>query len=254
MSDPVDRTSFDALVKPERPRLLAFAIRMVADRQDAEDVVQDALIKAYAAIDTFRGDAKLSTWLFAIVTRCCIDHLRSRRRWRDDAQHHTRADPETPHDQVLVELARPGARFEAREHIAFCFACVGRSLPAEEAAAVLLREVFGFSNLEAARMCDVSESVLRHRLSAGRGAMQDTFEGLCGLVAKTGVCHQCAGLRERAPSENRGEEVPDLAGDSAWSRRLRIVADADLADGATAQLHRLMFRAVHDAEERATRK
>ncbi|MCA9713320.1 MAG: RNA polymerase sigma factor [Myxococcales bacterium] len=246
--------AFDALVRPLLPRLNAFAYRMVAHPEDAAELVQDALLKAHQRLASFRGDASFSTWLFAILTRRCLDHLNARRRWRRDAQAHTRESPDAPHHRVGAELRRPEARFEAREHIAFCFSCVSRSLPPEEAAAIFLREVFGFKNREAARVCGVSESVLRHRLSAGRQAMQDAFDDLCGLVNKRGVCHQCAGLRDHAPAENRGAPPPDLSGarDDAYRRRLTIVQDADLESGSSAALHRLMFRAV-DAVERAAR-
>jgi len=242
--------AFDTLVRPLLPRLEAFAYRMLAHPDDAAEAVQDALLKAHQGLAGFRGDARFGTWLFSIVTRVCIDQLRSRQRWRWDAQAHTRADPEAPHDAVIEHLQAPDMGFEAREHIAFCFSCVSRSLPPEEAAAILLREVFGFRNKEAARICGVSESVLRHRLSAGRTAMQDAFEGLCGLVSKTGVCYQCKGLRDRA--EHQGEGLPDFSGEreGAFVRRLAIVQDADLEGGRSAALHRLMFRAVAGTEAR----
>ena len=245
--------AFDALVRPLLPRLQAFAYRMLAHPDDAAEAVQDALLRAHQGLSGFRGEAKLRTWLFSIVTRVCLDQLRARERWRWDAQAHARVDPHAPHDAVLEQLRAPDAGFEAREHIAFCFACVSRSLPPEEAAAVLLREMFEFGNREAAEICGVSESVLRHRLSAGRSAMQDAFDGLCGLVRKEGVCYQCHGLREHAPSERRGEPLPDLTGDreTAFRRRLVVIQGADLEHGRTAELHRLMFRAVADVEGRA---
>lgn len=242
--------SFEALVRPLLPRLRGFALRMVAHPADAEELVQDALLKAHRGLPSYAGRSSLSTWMFSILTRCCLDHLRARRRWRWDAQHHTRVDADAPHDEVLAMLAEPGAVYDAREHIAFCFSCVGRSLSPEEAAALLLREVFEFSNKEAAAICGVSESVLRHRLSAARHAMQDAFEGLCGLVAKTGVCHQCKGLRDSAPVENQGPALPSLpqGRDARWRIRLDVVREADLLEGTSAALHRLMFRAVADVE------
>ncbi|MBV1858024.1 MAG: RNA polymerase sigma factor, partial [Nannocystaceae bacterium] len=182
MAEPQNE-SFEELVRPLLPRLRSFALRMVAHPDDADELVQDALLKAHRGLASYRGGAALSTWVFSILTRCCLDHLRTRRRWRWDAQHYARVDPDVPHDEVLEMLAKPGAVYDAREHLAFCFSCVGRSLSSEEAAALLLREVFQFSNREAATICDVSESVLRHRLSAARHAMQDAYDGLCGLVA-----------------------------------------------------------------------
>jgi RNA polymerase sigma-70 factor, ECF subfamily len=237
----VTERDFASRVETLRPKLVAFAYRMVAHRQDAEELVQDALLKAHRALPTFRGEARLETWLFSILTRGCLDHLRARRRWRWDAQEVARLDPGGAHGRVHDALSV--GRFEAREHIAYCFSCVTRSLSPEEAAALLLREVFGYSNDEASRICDVSEPVLRHRLSAARAAMKDAFDDLCGLVSKHGVCHQCAGLRGAAPPDKRGPAPPDLSGerDASFRRRLSIVRDADLERGASAALHELLF-------------
>lgn len=249
MAEP-DRESFESSVRPLLPKLRSFALRMVAHPDDAEELVQDALLKAHRGLASYRGGSALSTWVFSILTRCCLDHLRKRRRWRWDAQHHARADPDAPHDEVMAMLAKPGSEYDAREHLAFCFSCVARSLSPEEAAALLLREVFEFSNREAATICGVSESVLRHRLSAARHAMQDAYEGLCGLVAKTGVCHQCSGLRDAAPAQNRGVPTPELPAsrEGRWRVRLDVVRDADLLEGKAADLHRFMFRLVGTVE------
>lgn len=248
MGETIPPGTLDELAGPLRPKLVSFAYRLVAHRDDAEELVQEALLKAHRSLGSFRGEASFETWLFSILTRCCLDHLRVRRRWRWDAQDAARADPETPHHRVLATLS--AGRFEAREHIAFCFSCVARSLSPEEAAALLLRDVFGYTNDEAAKICDISEPVLRHRLSAARAAMQDAFEGLCGLVSKKGVCYQCAGLRERAPEGRRGRELPELGPDAAGSypRRLELVRDADLVGGVSAPLHELMFEILSDRE------
>ncbi len=250
-----EQGAFDALVRPLLPRLSAFALRMLAHPEDGAEAVQDALLKAHQGLPRFRGEARFTTWMFSILTRVCIDKLRARQRWRWDAQDHARRDPEGPHHAVLEQLRAPETSFEAREHIAFCFSCVSRSLPPEESAAVLLREVFGFRNREAAKICGVSESVLRHRLSAGRTAMQDAFAGLCGLVSKSGVCYQCSGLRDGAPAGRQGEPPPTLEGDrgDSYRRRLTIVQQADLEHGRSAALHRLMFRVIADTEQRAPR-
>ena len=246
--------TFEAEVLKLRPRLEAFAYRMLAHPEDAADAVQDSLEKALLKRDTFRGESKLSTWLFSVLTRTCLDRLRHRQRWRWDAQEATRLDPEAPHSAVVELLRDEELAFDVSEHIAFCFSCVARSLPPEEAAALLLREVFGFSNAEAAKICGVSQSVLRHRLSAGRTAMQDTFERLCALVNKDGVCYQCTGLRDQAHAAGRGPELPSLTGENSLRRRLHIVASAGLEDGRAAALHRLMFRAVGDSETRRDRR
>ncbi|MGF1466428.1 MAG: RNA polymerase sigma factor [Sandaracinaceae bacterium] len=254
MTDPTDdRERFGAALVPLLPRLRSFAFRMLAHPEDAEDAVQEALAKAYRDRESFRGEAKLTTWIFSILTRTCLDRLRHRRRWRWDAQHLTRVDGDAPHAEVEAVLADPEHTFDVHEHITFCFTCVARSLPPEEAAAVLLREVFGFGNREAARICGVSEPVLRHRLSAGRRAMQDAFDRLCALVNKEGVCYQCSGLRERAARP--GPPAPDLSGtaEDSYRTRLRVLSRADLESGRSAKLHRTMLEAVRGSEARRNR-
>lgn len=202
---------------------------------------------------TFAGKLSSPPGCSASCTDAAIDALRSRKRWRAHAQAFAREDPEAPHQEVLAELGKSSARFEAREHLAFCFSCVGRSLEPEIAASILLREVFGYTNREAANICEVSESLFRHRLAAGRASMRETFQGLCGLVAKDGVCHQCSGLRAASPPSQRGRELPVLSDDpdQGWKERLEHVRDADLENGTSKVLHELMFRAVRDVERRA---
>ena len=97
-----------------------------------------------------------------------------------------------------------------REHIAFCFSCIGRTLEPDEQAAIMLREVLGFSNQEAAAMLEVSEPVFRHRLSAARSKMIRSYEGLCQLINKTGVCWQCKGLHEFAGAGHNGQELVQI--------------------------------------------
>lgn len=248
-----DRAAFDRLVEPVHRSLRSFAHRMVAQPDDAEDIVQETLIRAHRGLPSFRGDASLRTWLFQIATHVSLDHLRARRRWRNDAQlsaerfAKSKGQEETELAPIHGSMAEPGFVYDFHEHIAFCFACVSRSLPPEQQAALLLREVFGFTNDEAARMTGVTESVLRHHLSAARRSMEDAFDGLCALVTKTGACYQCDVLREACPEDRRGPPVQPIGGegDSREERlrlRLRIVQEADLVEGTSRTLHRTLLR------------
>jgi RNA polymerase sigma-70 factor (ECF subfamily) len=74
-----DRKALEALLVSVRPRLSAVALKIVRNRDDAEDVVQDAMVKVCRYIDKFEGRAALSTWLHRIVVNTAVDHLRSRR-------------------------------------------------------------------------------------------------------------------------------------------------------------------------------
>jgi RNA polymerase sigma-70 factor, ECF subfamily len=248
----MEHGDFDALVRPTLPELQAFVRRMVGHPEDTRDLVQDTLLRAYESIDGFRGEASFKTWLFAIATRRCIDHLRARRRWSWDAQEAVRKQlyAELGADGVRTQLlGGEGYRFDAREHIAFCFTCVGRSLDADEQASLVLSEVFALGDGEAARALGLSESTYRHRLSAARKLMHERFEGLCGLVNKNGVCYQCKGLRMQAAATERGPELPSLGDEAAGAddkRRLRlaVVRDGDVHHGVMQPFHDRLWQAL----------
>jgi len=256
-----DRAAFGELVEPWRKPLFGYIYRMVTLRQDAEDLLQDVLVRVLENLPSFRGEARFKSWLFGIATHVCLDHLRHKRRWRVEAQlegqYETEADPAKV-EQVSAALSRPDFIFDIREHIAFCFTCIGRTLPPEEQAAVMLREVLGFSNQEAARILSVSEPVFRHRLSDARGTMIQSYDGLCQLIKKDGPCWQCRGLREFAPQANRGpdlvqiEVTPGVAvtPENLFEARLKIVRDADLESGRTRSLHDMFYEGITRREER----
>ena len=255
-----DRDAFGALVQPHLATLRSLAYRMLASREDADDAVQEALLRALSEIGGFRAEASPRTWLFRIVLNICLDVLRRRACWRADAQlNGSRVGRNSSaHLAGLAAVERdPEYRYEIAEHIAFCFSCVGRSLPPEQQAAVLLREVFELSTREAAAALDVTESVLRHHLSAGRRAMQETFEGMCALIGKTGMCYQCKGFRDRAPAARRGPELTaitpaDVDARAQFAKRTAFVRAADIEGGTARRLHDLLFQelAAWEAERR----
>lgn len=255
-----DQAAIGSLVEPWRKPLTGYIYRMVTQRQDAEDLLQDVLVRVLESIREYRGEAPFKSWLFGIATHVCLDHLRRKKRWRVEAQkigeQEAKADPNAL--PRLMELTRrPEFRFEIREHIAFCFSCVARTLAPNEQAAIMLKEVLGFTNQEAAGILGLSEPVFRHRLAAARGKMLKDFEGLCALINKAGVCYQCRALREISGETNRGpdlvqiEVAPGLAvnPENLFDARLAIVRDADLESGHTRLMHDMFFDSLTQREE-----
>jgi RNA polymerase sigma-70 factor (ECF subfamily) len=127
-------------------------------RQDAEDLLQDVFIRVLEDIRNYRGEGRFKRWLFGIATHACLDHLRKRKRWRVEAQRIGEQET-TEHPEQLEGLrdlmSSPGFVYEIREHIAFCFSCISRTLEPDEQAAIMIREVLGFSNQEAANMIQI---------------------------------------------------------------------------------------------------
>ncbi|RBL80186.1 RNA polymerase subunit sigma-70, partial [Streptomyces cavourensis] len=74
-----DEEAFEVLVRRHSPAMLQLAMRLLGDRADAEDAVQDAFVSAWRKLPEFRRDAAFSTWLHRIVTNRCLNRLRSRR-------------------------------------------------------------------------------------------------------------------------------------------------------------------------------
>ena len=124
--------------------------------------------------------------------------------------------------------------------------CVARSLGPDLQAALVLREVEGLSNQEASRALGVTEPVLRHRLTEARQTMEHSFEGLCSLVNKRGVCYQCSGLREAVPDPARqGDAAPASI---SFDKRLKVVREADVDGGRAQQLHVVFWRRLAEQE------
>jgi len=255
-----DRDAFGSLVEPWRKPLFGYIYRMVTLRQDAEDLLQNVFIRVLEDIRSYRGEARFKSWLFGIATHACLDHLRKRKRWRVEAQligeREATANPENI-VQLRGLMAKPGFTYETREHIAFCFSCIARTLEPEEQAAVMLKEVLEFTNQEAAAILRFSEPVFRHRLSDARAKMTKAFDGLCALINKAGVCYQCQGLREIAPENHRGPDLVQIevapgmsvTPDTLFDARAAIARSADLADGTTRAMHDMFYTTLSAREE-----
>ncbi len=246
-----DARAFERLVAPHAGKLRALTYRLVGNPDDAADLSQEALVRAFQPVRGFRFESSFSTWLLSIATHLSLDHLRARARWRVDAQPLAKEDcvarRSSLHLDLMTTVSDPSFAFDVSEHIAFCFTCVGRSLSPEMELALVLCEVFDLSNADGATALGVTESVFRHHLAAARKQMQTAFEGLCALVNKTGVCHQCRELRDITPEARRGSAPPVLGtagepADERWRRRLTVVREANLEAGRSRELHDLLFR------------
>jgi len=244
-----DRKAFDRLFTEHVPKLRGVLHRMVGHPDDVDDLAQQAMLNAYEGLGSFRGDSSPGTWLCSIGARLAVDHLRTRKRWRERAQIMFAAsclEDEQRSAAVVGSMSGPGYSFVVNEHIAYCFTCVGRTLEPEAQAALVLRDVLELTNDEAAAALGLSRSVLRHRLTEARESMQKSFDGLCALVNKQGACWQCAGLREVSPEGKRGDPVPDGVD---WPRRLQIVRDVAKDPLRSKALHDLFYRFTEVQEQ-----
>ncbi|MGC9369233.1 MAG: RNA polymerase sigma factor [Paracoccaceae bacterium] len=149
------------------PRALGFAARMLGgDRAEAEDVVQEAMLRLWRiAPDWRRGEAKVSTWLFRVVSNLCTDRLRKRRGVGLDEV----ADP--PDDSPGVEAhLQEASRAQALE-------AALQELPERQRQAVVLRHLEGFSNPEIAAVMEISVEAVESLTAQGRRKLAKALAG-----------------------------------------------------------------------------
>ena len=195
--------------------LKSFLLRMTANVQDAEDIVQETYLKAHAKIDSFRGESSLKTWVFTIASNLARDLLRAKKRWpenvTDICKEEVLNDREFFQEALHIRQTSPQGNFEIKEHVAFCFTCISKSLPLEQQIALLLKEVYGFKVQEIAIIMDQTEAMVKYYLHVSRGRMVDIFDQRCALINKQGVCHQCTELNGIFnPKQNAQEEIVKL--------------------------------------------
>ncbi|HUV33076.1 MAG TPA: RNA polymerase sigma factor [Devosiaceae bacterium] len=244
------RQAFDALVTEAMPKMRRAVRAIVGHPEDSEDVIQTVLIKAWQGLPKFEGRSAFSTWLVSIAVRQAIDHLRAQKRWRRESQiayANLCAGDEELSGELMGVMAAPDFSFEVREHVAYCFVCMGRSLPPDEQAALVLSDVMDMSNREASNVLGISDSVLRHRLAAARQLMESRYEGLCALVNKNGMCHQCAGLGEAARAV--GGKASELVDIETLADRMAIIRGLEPDATTNDTLHDVFFRRCKQIED-----
>ena len=152
-----DAFAFEELVRRHRDRLWAVALRTTRDREEAADALQDALISAYKAAGSFRGDSAVTTWLHRIVVNACLDRLR-RDKPTSELPEYELADRHDAHSSV-------DTRLDVREAL--------DRLPEGQRMALILVDMHGLSVAEAAEVLEVAEGTVKSRCSRGRDAMAE---------------------------------------------------------------------------------
>ena len=162
-----DEDAFARLVEPHRGLLDAHCYRMLGSVDDAEDAVQDALLRAWRGLARFEGRSSLRTWLYTIATNACLKAIERRPKLVLPIDYGPATDPHEGTAPPLVEsvwiepypderlglaeaLAGPEARYEQRESVELAFIAALQHLPARQRAVLILRDVLGFSGAEAA--------------------------------------------------------------------------------------------------------
>jgi RNA polymerase sigma-70 factor, ECF subfamily len=179
-----DEYAFEALVEPLRTELHAHIYRMVASTHDADEVLQDTLLRAWRGLDGFEGRSALRTWLYAIATRASLTHLERRTRRAMPTELVPSSDPlasEWTRSGSLIDpyptldgrsgTSEPEARYELREAVELAFVAACQHLPARQRAVLILRDVMGFSARETAAALQTSLASVTSALQRARATV-----------------------------------------------------------------------------------
>ena len=160
--------AFEDLVRAYQHRVFGVALRMLGARADAEDVAQEVFLRVHRAIGRFRGEAKLSTWLYGIASNLCLNRLASadRKRRHPDDEAVMRAVSGTGDAAGAVERSE----VEAALHQAIA------ELPDDRRIVVVLRDLEGLSYDEIAQALELEPGTVRSRLHRARLDLKNKME------------------------------------------------------------------------------
>jgi RNA polymerase sigma-70 factor (ECF subfamily) len=185
-----DEDAFARLVEAHRGELQAHCYRMLGSVHDAEDAMQDTLVRAWRGLAGFEGRSSLKSWLYKIATNACLKAIERRPSRVLPIDYGGPADPHDDLGAPLVEsvwiepypderlgledgLAGPEARYEQRESVELAFIAALQHLPARQRAVLILRDVLGFSGAEVADVLETTATSVYSALQRAHKAVDE---------------------------------------------------------------------------------
>jgi RNA polymerase sigma-70 factor (ECF subfamily) len=177
-----DEAAFAALTEPYRRQLHLHCYRMLGSFDEAEDMVQETLLRAWRGRGGFEGRSMVRTWLYRIATNACLDHLASKRRRLQSLGTTRVAESETvdwlqPYpdrllDQMPTSDSEPEALVIARETIELAYLAAIQYLPPKQRAILILRDALGWSAKETATLLNESVAAVNSALHRARSSLR----------------------------------------------------------------------------------
>ncbi len=201
-----DPDAFGEIVRRHRDRLWAVALRTLGDREEAADAVQDALVSAYRAAHTFRGQSAVTTWLHRITVNACLD------RARKAASRKTSPVDDTERlDQLLEPHESAAAPAERNDLHRELLEALG-TLPVDQRAALVLVDMQGYPVAEAAALLDVPTGTVKSRCARGRARLLPLLRHLRADSGSDRPGKKSNEKSSEGRNRTQGASVPPAAG------------------------------------------
>jgi RNA polymerase sigma-70 factor (ECF subfamily) len=220
-----DQREFSGLTEPYRRELQLHCYRILGSLQDAEDMVQETLLRAWRRLDTYEGRASLRAWLYKIATNACFDALHKRPRRVLPTAHSAPSDPRQPFappvtepiwlepypDELIAEPETgPEARFSRHESVSLAFLAALQSLPPRQRAVLILCDVLDWRASEVAHLLEVTVPAVNSALHRARVTLKKSYHTR-GLAAMSAASVDAA-LRPLLDRYVRAWEAADIDG------------------------------------------
>ena len=163
-----DASAFNSLMGMHERRMYAVALRMCGNPEDAQDCLQEAMLRIYRAIDGFKGQSSFSTWVYRITMNTCLDELRRRKNRPNtslDGLYDAGWSPVDPGATPEKHALQGDMRRQLQAFVS--------ELPEEMRAAVVLRDIQGYSYDEIATILNANVGTIKSRISRGREKLRE---------------------------------------------------------------------------------
>jgi RNA polymerase sigma-70 factor, ECF subfamily len=174
-----DEQAFRRLVEPYRRALEVHCYRMLGSAHDAEDLVQETLLRAWRALERFEPRAQLQTWLYRIATNACLDELERRPRRPEPVE----PFPDQPLDEAASRTYDPAARYAIREGMELALLRAIQELPGRQRAVLIFRDVLGWTAPEVAEVLESTVASVNSSLQRARATVDQQWPARAPAVS-----------------------------------------------------------------------
>lgn len=166
-----DPSAFNRLMEAHERRMYAVALRMCSNREDAQDCLQEAMLRIYRSISGFKGQSSFATWVYRITMNTCLDELRRKKNKQNTSLDSLLDTGWSPRD----ESASPEKRAIQSETRRVLHEEI-QALPEDMRSAIVLRDLQGLSYEEIAQVLDINVGTIKSRISRGREKLREKLK------------------------------------------------------------------------------